>query len=315
MKHLTFQNGDRMPLFGLGTWKSPPKDAYHAVLEAIKTGYRHIDCAHIYKNEKEIGEAFAQAFDKGWVKREELWITSKLWNDCHEEQHVLPALKQTLQDLQLDYLDLYLVHWPVAVKHGVDFASKREDFLSPEEAPLAKTWAAMETCVDAGLTRHIGLSNFNVAKLKEILATARIQPEVNQVELHPFLQQNKLLQFCKENNIRLTAYAPLGSAYRVADREVDFPILLENEVVQKIAAKHQATPAQVAIAWGIQRETAVIPKSVKKDRILENFEATNLRLDGDDISQINSLEGPYRYTTGRGWIREGSPYTVEDLWD
>lgn len=315
MKHLTFQNGDRMPLFGLGTWKSPPKDAYHAVLEAIKIGYRHIDCAHIYKNEKEIGEAFAQAFDKGWVKREELWITSKLWNDCHEEQHVLPALKQTLQDLQLDYLDLYLVHWPVAVKHGVDFASKREDFLSPEEAPLAKTWAAMETCVDAGLTRHIGLSNFNVAKLKEILATARIQPEVNQVELHPFLQQNKLLQFCKENNIHLTAYAPLGSAYRVADREVDFPILLENEEIQKIAIKHQATPAQVAIAWGIQRGTAVIPKSVKKDRILENFEATNLQLDGDDINQINSLEGPYRYTTGRGWIREGSPYTVEDLWD
>lgn len=186
MTHLTFRNNDQMPLFGLGTWKSPPNDAYHAVFEAIKIGYRHIDCAHIYKNEKEIGEAFAKAFKEGWVKREELWITSKLWNDCHEEQHVLPALKQTLQDLQLDYLDLYLIHWPVAVKHGVDFASNREDFLSPEEAPLKKTWAAMEKGFELGLTRHIGVSNFNIAKLKEILATARIRPEMNQVELHPF---------------------------------------------------------------------------------------------------------------------------------
>lgn len=303
-----------MPLFGLGTWKSPPNDAYHAVLEAIKIGYRHIDCAHIYKNEKEIGEAFAKAFKEGWVKREELWITSKLWNDCHEEQHVLPALKQTLQDLQLDYLDLYLIHWPVAVKHGVDFASKREDFLSPEEAPLSKTWAAMEKGVDLSLARHIGVSNFNIAKLKEILATARIQPEMNQVELHPFLQQKNLMDFCWTNNIHLTAYAPLGSAYRVADKEVDFPILLENELIQMIAAKHQATPAQVAISWGIQRGTAVIPKSVKKARILENFEATKLQLDEDDIRQIDLLEGPYRYTTGKGWIREGSPYTVEDLW-
>lgn len=315
MKSLTFRNGDQMPTFGLGTWKSPPNEAYQAVLEAIKVGYRHIDCAHIYKNEKEIGEALAKVFKEGWVKREELWITSKLWNDCHQEEYVLPALTQTLKDLQLDYLDLYLVHWPVAVKKGVDFASKREDFLSPEEAPLTRTWSAMEKGIDLGLARHIGVSNFNIAKLKEILALARIQPEMNQVELHPFLQQNNLLNFCRENNIHLTAYAPLGSAYRVADREVDYPILLENDIIQKIAAKHQATPAQVLISWGIQRGTAVIPKSVKASRIAENFEAIRLRLDDEDIREADSLEGPYRYTTGRGWIREGSPYTIDDLWD
>jgi alcohol dehydrogenase (NADP+) len=315
MKQLTFENGDHMPIFGLGTWKSPPKEAYDAVLEAIKIGYRHIDCAHIYKNEKEIGEAFAKAFNEGWVKREELWITSKLWNDCHEEEHVIPSLRQSLKDLQLDYLDLYLIHWPVAVKKGVDFASEREDFLTPAEAPLRKTWAAMEKGVDLGLTRHIGVSNFNISKLKEIWATARLYPEMNQVELHPFLQQNNLLDFCKENNIHLTAYAPLGSAYRVADKEVDFPILLENEIIKEIAVKHQATPAQVAISCGIHRGTAVIPKSVKKSRISENFEATYLQLDEEDFSRINTLEGPYRYTTGRGWIREGSPYTIEDLWD
>ncbi len=315
MRYLTFQNRDQMPIFGLGTWKSAPNEAYDAVLEAIKAGYRHIDCAHIYKNEKEIGEALAKAFKEGWVTREELWITSKLWNDCHEEQHVLPALQQSLKDLRLDYLDLYLVHWPVAVKKGVDFASTREDFLSPAEAPLTKTWTAMEKGVDLGLTRHIGVSNFNIVKLKEVMASARIQPEMNQVELHPFLQQKKLLEFCQTNHIHLTAYAPLGSAYRVADKEVDFPILLDNDIIRKIAAKHQVTPAQVAICWGIQRGTAVIPKSVKKARILENFEAVKLQLDEEDVLQINSLEGPYRYTTGRGWIREGSPYTVEDLWD
>ena len=315
MKHLIFRNNDQMPALGLGTWKSAPNDAHDAVLEAIRIGYRHIDCAHIYKNEREIGEALAKAFKEGLVKREELWITSKLWNDCHEEEHVLPALKQTLKDLQLDYLDLYLVHWPVAVKQGVDFASKREDFLSPVEAPLTRTWAAMEEAVDLGLTRHIGLSNFNIAKLKEIMASARVQPEMNQVELHPFLQQQNLLEFCRAHNIHLTAYAPLGSAYRVAEKEVDFPILLENDTIHKIAAKHQATPAQVAIAWGIQRGTAVIPKSVKASRIAENFEAINLKLDEEDIQAIDALEGPYRFTTGRGWIREGSPYSVEDLWD
>lgn len=304
-----------MPAFGLGTWKSAPNEAYEAVLEAIKAGYRHIDCAHIYKNEKEIGEALSKAIKEGWVKREDLWITSKLWNDCHEEEHILPALKQTLEDLQLDYLDLYLVHWPVAMKKGVDFASGADDFLSYAEAPLSETWAVMEKAVDQGLTRHIGVSNFNQDKLKEVLQSARIQPEMNQVELHPFLQQNDLVKFCKENNIHLTAYAPLGSAYRVADKEVDLPILLDNETIQRIAAKHDVTPAQVLIGWGISRRIAVIPKSVNKSRILENFEATKLQLDQEDIQEINALDGPYRYATGAGWTREDSPYTQEDLWD
>lgn len=315
MKTLILKNNDPMPIFGLGTWKSQPNEAYEAVLEAIKAGYRHIDCAHAYKNEKEIGEALSKAFKEGWVKREEMWITSKLWNDCHEEQHVLPALKQTLQDLQLDYLDLYLVHWPVALKKGVDFASEKEDFLTPEEAPLSKTWAVMEEAFNKGWAKHIGVSNFNISKLKEIMQTAHIQPEMNQVELHPFLQQNSLVDFCRENSIHLTAYAPLGSAYRVKDKEVDLPILLENQTIKSIAAKHQVSPAQVAISWGIHRGTAVIPKSVKKHRIIENFEATKIQLDEEDIRQIDALEGPFRYTTGNGWTRQGSPYTQEDLWD
>lgn len=315
MDAVIFKNGDRVPTFGLGTWKSCPQEAHEAVLEALRAGYRHIDCAHIYKNEQEIGEAFAKAFKEGWVKREEIWITSKLWNDSHEKKEVYPALTRTLKNLRLDYLDLYLVHWPVAIKKGIDFPSRKEDFLSYEEAPLGSTWEAMEDNVDRGLVRHIGASNFNKSKLTEIMGSARIQPEMNQVEMHPFLPQNELLQFCREKGIFVTAYAPLGSAYRVENREVDFSILLDNEVIRDIAAKHKASPAQVAISWGITRGTAVIPKSVKKERILENIGALQLRLDAEDMQQINALEGPFRYTTGKAWISKGSPYGQKDLWD
>ena len=315
MDSLTFKNGDKMPLLGLGTWKSAPMDAYQAVLTAIKAGYRHIDCAHVYKNEKEIGEAFGEAFRKGWVKREELWVTSKLWNDCHEKHRVLPALKRTLNHLQLDYLDMYLVHWPVAVKYGVDYASSKEDFLDEKDAPLSETWAAMEEAYESGLAKHIGVSNFNRKKLTEILSMANIHPEMNQVEMHPFLPQNELLNFCREKGIGITAYAPLGSAYRVDNKEVDHPILLENGIVRSIAEKHQATPAQIVIKWGMDRGTPVIPKSVKELRILENFASAQLRLDKDDTEQLNSLEGPFRYTTGIGWTRNGSPYSQSDLWD
>jgi alcohol dehydrogenase (NADP+) len=315
MESVTFKNGDQMPTFGLGTWKSAPHEAYEAVLEAIRIGYRHIDCAHIYKNEEEIGAALAKAFKEGWVKREEMWITSKLWNDCHERVEVLPALTLTLKNLQLDYLDLYLVHWPVALKKGIDFPSHKEDFLSYEQAPLESTWKAMEENVDSGLVRHIGVSNFNRNKIKEIKRLAKIQPEMNQVEMHPFLPQTQLLKFCKDNGIFVTAYAPLGSAYRVNNGEVDYPILLEEEHIKKIAEKHNATPAQVAIRWGMQRGTVVIPKTVKKHRLLENFGATKLVLDQEDMDQINSLEGPFRYTTGMAWTMEGSPFVQEDLWD
>ncbi|WP_154854619.1 aldo/keto reductase [Cyclobacterium xiamenense] len=315
MKKLVFANGDAMPALGLGTWRSKPNEVFEAVLEALKVGYRHIDCASIYKNEKEIGDALATAFDEGWVRREEVWVTSKLWNDRHLKADVLPSIEQTLSDLQLDYLDLYLLHWPVAVRKGVDFPSKKEDFLSYEEAPLTETWEGLEEVLEKGLTRHIGVSNFNTQKLREIRESANKQPELNQVELHPYLPQNKLKAYCDEHSMLLTGYGPLGAAYRVAAKEVDFPILLEDNTLKEIASKHQATVAQVALAWALGRNTSVVPKSVNPARIAENFEANKLRLDEADIARINQLEGPYRYTPGPAWVSNGSPFTYADLWE
>nr|MBI1230806.1 hypothetical protein [Cytophagales bacterium] len=183
------------------------------------------------------------------------------------------------------------------------------------EVPLSATWAAMEKTVGQGLARHIGVSNFNVAKLKEILSVAKIRPEVNQVELHPFLQQESLCAFCEKNRVFMTAYGPLGAAYRVANQEVSHPILLENTTIGKIAKKYHVSAAQVVLAWGMQRGTSVIPKSVNHNRIKENFDSIKVILDEDDMEQIGFLEGPHRFTMGPAWTNHGSPYTLSDLWD
>ncbi|MDN3670857.1 aldo/keto reductase [Echinicola jeungdonensis] len=316
MKTLNFKNGDQMPILGLGTWQSEPGEVFKAVIEAIKIGYRHIDCAYIYKNEKEIGEALAKAFKDGLVKREELWITSKLWNDSHEEHQVFSALENTLKDLQLDYLDLYLVHWPLALKKGVDFPEGTGDFLTLDQAPLSKTWKKMEEAKEKGLVKHIGVSNFKIQKLHDLMESATIAPEMNQIEMHPFLPQYELVGYCKEKGIHLTAYAPLGAAYRVhSEEDLKLPLLLENTTVLDIAQRHQATPAQVVLAWGMARGTAVIPKSVNPHRLKENFDAINLKLNESELALLNQLEGPYRFTTGELWTAFNSPYSKSDFWE
>jgi alcohol dehydrogenase (NADP+) len=316
MQKLKFKNDDFMPALGLGTWKSKPNEVYQAVIDAIETGYRHIDCAPIYGNEAEIGKALSKVINDGVVKREELWITSKLWNNAHAADAVVPALKKTLKDLQLDYLDLFLVHWPVAVKQDVMFPEKGSDMVSLDKIPIAETWKGMEKCVDEGLAKHIGVSNFSIPKLKDLISTATIKPEMNQIELHPFLQQNKMLEYCQAENIYLTAYAPLGSSDRMqAMKGVDEPSLIENKVIVDIAKSHGKSPAQVLIKWALQRGTAVIPKSVNAQRIKQNYEAEDFVLSDDAMQKIADLDQHFRLVNGSFWTVGDSPYTIQNLWD
>jgi alcohol dehydrogenase (NADP+) len=315
MKMMQFKNGDKMPALGLGTWKSKPGDVKDAVLTAIKEGYRHIDCAPIYNNEKEVGEALKQAFDEGTVKREEMWITSKLWNDSHKNDQVIPALKQTLKDLQLDYLDLYLIHWPVAFKDGVGFPEKAEDFHTLKEVPLTETWKGMQRAMNEGLTRHIGVSNFKKEKIQELFDGTGFAPEMNQVEMHPLLPQQDLVEFCQERDIHLTAYSPLGSGDRSESMKRDNePTLLENETINEIAKKHSVSPAQVLISWQILRNVVVIPKSTNPGRIKENFAAASLELNLEDIEKIDSIDYSFRFVDGSFWKAGGEDYSQEALW-
>jgi alcohol dehydrogenase (NADP+) len=313
---LLFQNNDKMPALGLGTWKSGPGEVYKAVREAIRIGYRHFDCAARYDNEEEIGKALSDAMADGDVKREELWITSKLWNNAHQKDHVVPALKESLEKLQLDYLDLYLIHWPVALKPEVIFPSKANEFLSLEEVPLLETWQGMEDCRIQGLAKHIGVSNFSVKKLKDLLPKCRFQPEMNQVESHPYLQQKELLTYCHNNDIHFTGYSPLGSMDRPSRlKKAEEPMLLENKVIVEIAEAHDCTPAQVLIRWALQRGTSVIPKSTNPKRLQQNFAAAAVQLTDEDMQKIAGLDLHYRFIHGEFWAPEGSPYTVATLWD
>ena len=313
MKNLKYRNGDSMPILGLGTWKSAPGDVYKAVKEAIKIGYRHIDCAFVYGNEKEVGQAIKESIEEQIVTREDLWITSKLWNSEHGFDNVLPALKNTLADLQLDYLDLYLIHWPVSLKIKSGLPQKPEDFANH---PIADTWKGMETAFDEGFVRHIGVSNFSIVKLQKLMQSARIKPEMNQVEINPYMQQDTLVDFCKANDILVTAYAPLGSSDRPEFlKSNNEPVLLEDEKLKIIANDNGISVAQVLLAWTIKRGISVIPKSVNPERLKQNLAAAEVKLTADYMAQIKVINRDRRYCDGRLWCIEEGPFTYATLWD
>ena len=295
-----------MPSIGLGLWKVAPEEAPTAVIEAARAGYRHFDCASDYGNEPEVGVGLQAALNEPICPREELWVTSKLWNTNHAPEHVRAAAERSLADLQLDYLDLYLIHFPISLRHvPMDVRYPAGWFFDPaapaprmelDSVPLGETWRAMEALVRDGLVRNIGVCNFNCALLRELTAQATIQPSMLQVELHPLLTQEKLLRFCGEQEIAVTAFSPLGSPSYVplGMAQADESVLAHPSVVE-IAARHGKTAAQVVLRWGVQRGTAVIPKSRRVERMRENLAIFDFELAPDQMAAVTALNCNRRF--------------------
>lgn len=305
-----------MPALGLGTWKSAKGEIYKTIRTALEIGYRHFDCAFIYDNEREIGQAFTDALKNNEVKREDLWITSKLWNNRHRTEDVQPAIEKSLRLLQIDYLDLYLIHWPVALVRSVNYPQKAHDMISLNELPLSETWQAMIEVKEKGLTHHIGLSNFSIKKVSQLRDETGVLPEALQVELQPFLQQKPLVDFARQNNIALTGFCPLGSADRPASRiQPNEPKLFENKTILAIAQEKDCTPAQIMLAWAVNRGTSVIPKSVHEGRLKENLAAADIVLSAEQMDRMASVDQHYRFIKGDFWCLEDTDYTIENLWD
>lgn len=316
MKYLQFSNNDSIPMLGLGTWKSAKGEIYQTVRKAIEIGYRHFDCALIYGNEHEIGQAISDAINNKEVTRNELWITSKLWNNRHKKVDIQPTIEITLDSLKLEYLDLYLIHWPVALLNSVNYPKDGSEMVDLKHIPLVETWQGMIALKENNLTKHIGVSNFSIKKINELINETGVCPEALQLELHPFLQQNKIVDFANANNIIITGFCPLGSSDRPINRITEGePKLFENKTIIDIAQEKGNTPAQIMLAWAINRGTLVIPKSVNPQRLKENLEAANIELTPLEMEKINQLDQHYRYIKGDFWCLEGSGYTLENLWD
>lgn len=298
---LTLNNGLTVPTLGLGTWRSEKLEAGRAVEFALTSaGYQHIDCASIYGNEKEIGEAFTRVFKASKVKREDIFITSKLWNTNHHPDHVEAACRKTLADLQLEYLDLYLIHWGIAFEYGDDPEPVRNGAATTEPVPLYQTWQAMEQLIDKGLVKSIGVANYTAPMIVDLLSYSKIKPVMNQIEIHPYNSQAGLVEYCQKNQIHVTAYSPLGSVDAGVARPLQDPVILD------FAKKYNTTPAQVLIKWALQRGLVVIPKSTKPERIAENISVTNLVLADEDMASINALNKNHRFVDPSEWW--GIPY-------
>lgn len=289
-------DGTEIPILGLGTWKSAPGDVYKAVCHAIDVGYRHIDCALAYQNEHEVGKAIREKIAAGVIKREDLYVTSKCWNTFHSKEIVVESFNKTMGDLDIGYLDLWLMHWPMGYKEGGEIFPKDADGnMIWSDVDYLDTWKGMEEVFKStGKIRSLGLSNFNSEQIDRLLKEATIKPVMNQVEGHPYLIQSKLREFCKSRGIRLTAYCPLGSPDRPWASS-DEPPLLEHPKIKEIGAKYGKSSAAILLRFQIDRDVVVIPKSVTPARIEANLDIFDFKLSEEDIKTLESFDRGYRF--------------------
>jgi len=316
----TLYTGSRMPAIGLGTFGSDHVSAdqiAQAVAGAIGAGYRHLDCARVYGNEEQIGSVLDSLFESG-LRRDELWITSKLWNDKHGEDEVIASCRQSIADLRCDYLDAYLVHWPFPNFHppGCTVESRSPNAQPYIHDSFMKTWRQMEMLVDLGLARHIGTSNMTVRKLQLLLRDARIKPAVNEMELHPHFQQPGFFEFVRAQGIQPIGYSPIGSPQRPErDRTPDDTVDIEDPVIVGIARRLGVHPAVVCIKWAIQRGQVPIPQSATRRNYLANLRgAVSEPLTDDDMRAIAAIDRNCRLIKGQVFLWKDNQ-SWEDLWD
>ncbi len=315
---MTLPTGAQIPAIGLGTFGSDnysTEQIAEAVLGAASVGYRHFDCASVYGNEDSVGRSL-QAIIQGGVPREDLWITSKVWNDKHGQ--VVEACKQSLADLQLDYLDLYLVHWPFPNFHakGVDAAARDPHARPYIHGDYMKTWRQMERLVEMGLVRHIGTSNMTIPKLELLLRDAVIKPAANEMELHPHFQQPELFQYVVGNGILPIGYSPIGSPSRPErDRTPDDTVDVDDPVIVRIAQRLNVHPAVVCVKWAVQHGHIPIPFSVKRPQYLATLQAVvGDPLTDEEMQAIAGIDKNNRLIKGHVFLwKDGQSW--EDLWD